>query len=108
MHIKFGIPDTKNENFTTLNIKSMLLIVPAIIIGHYIDQFVNKMKLRPIKSVAFQTFLNIFVIFILHKINESYAKEFQMTLAGLFFSALFFAMQTNYIRNIKLILNSSV
>lgn len=103
--LNLGKPDYKNESFITLNIKSMFLIIPAIILGHYLDVFVEKLKLDKIKSVTLQTFLNIFIIYILHRININYAKEFQMTLAGLFFSALFFGMQTNYIKNIKLILN---
>ena len=107
MKIEFGKPDSKNESFMILNIKSLLLIIPAILIGHYLDEFVKKIKLSLKKSILFQTFLNILVIFILHLINNSYAKEFQTTLAGLFFSALFFAMQTNYIKNLKTILGSN-
>lgn len=107
MKLNLGKPDGKNESLTILNIKSMILIIPAIFIGHYLDEFVDSMKLKPFKSVTIQTFLNIFIIFILHRINQSYTKEFQTTLAGLFFSALFFAMQTNYVKNLKFILGSN-
>lgn len=105
MKLNLGRADGKNESFIQLNMKSMVLIVPAIILGHYIDAMVEKLKLNKYNSVALQTFLNIFIIHVLHRINMNYAKEFQMTLAGLFFSALFFGMQTNYIKNIKLILD---
>lgn len=105
MKLNLGHADKKNESFIQLNVKSMMLIIPAIILGHYIDTVIEKLRLNKYKSVTLQTFLNIFIIYVLHRININYAKEFQMTLAGLFFSALFFGMQTNYIRNIKLILN---
>jgi hypothetical protein len=104
MQLNLGRPDRKNETFMVLNIKSMVLIVPAIVLGHYLDEFVDRMKLTPIKSVTLQTFLNVFIIYVLHKINQAYTSEFQLTLAGLFFSALFFGMQTNYLKNLKTVL----
>jgi biotin transporter BioY len=80
----------------------MILIVPAIFMGHYIDELVEKMNIKDkTMSVTLQTFVNVLVIYILHKVWLSYTKEFQVSLAGLFFSALFFGMQTNYIRDIK-------
>jgi hypothetical protein len=105
MKLNLGKPDGVRESFTVLNLKSLLLIVPAIFIGHYLDELVEKFGIKDKKhSVALQTFLNIFVIFVLYKINTSYTDEFQLTLPGLFFSALFFGMQTNYIRDLKSLL----
>lgn len=102
MKLNLGKADTARESFMVLNIKSLVLIVPAIFVGHYLDELVEKLNIKDkVRSVALQTFLNIFVIYVIHKINTSYAKEFQMTLSGLFFSALFFGMQTNYIRDLK-------
>lgn len=99
-----GKPDRKNESFMALNVKSMILIIPAIVLGHYLDEIVDRLKLDKYKSVTLQTILNIVIIYTLHKINQAYTREFQVSLAGLFFSALFFGMQTNYIKNLKNIL----
>lgn len=105
LKLNMGRPDGPRESFMVLNIKSMMLIVPAIFVGHYLDEFVEKMNIKnTTNSVILQTFLNVLVIYIIHKINTAYANEFQMTLAGLFFSAIFFGMQTNYIRNLKSLL----
>lgn len=105
LKLNMGKPDTARESFLVLNVKSMLLIIPAIFIGHYIDELVQLLNIQDKKrSVAVQTLLNVLVIFVLHKMSTSYTKEFQMTLAGLFFSALFFGMQTNYITNLKSLL----
>lgn len=105
MKLNLGRPDGSNESFLVLNIRSMILIVPAIILGHYLDELVERTKLSKLKSVALQTVLNILIIYMLHKINSAYTREFQVSLGGLFFSALFFGMQTNYIKNIKYILD---
>ncbi len=104
MKLKLGLgkPDSPSEGFFSLNIRSMILILPAIFMGHYLDELVEKMNIKnKTQSVLFQTFLNILIIYILHKISSAYTKEFQVSLAGLFFSALFFGMQTNYIHDLK-------
>lgn len=104
--LSFGEPDTKNESFTRLNAKTLAMIIPAVIMGHYIDVFVNtQLKLSKRMSVLLQTFINVSVIYVLHIIDYAYTKEFQTTFAGLFFSGLFFGLQTNYITNIKSVLS---
>lgn len=105
MKLNLGKPDGSNESFFVLNIRSLILIVPAIILGHYLDKFVEKTKLTKLNSVILQTILNIFIIYMLHKVNAAYTREFQVSLGGLFFSALFFGMQTNYIKNLKYLLD---
>lgn len=104
LKINLGKPDGKNEGFFVMNVKAMMLIIPAIVLGHYLDETVDKLKLSALKSVVLQTFLNILFIYVLHKINYAYTLEFQVSLAGLFFSALFFGMQVNYIKNLKALL----
>lgn len=104
MKLNLGKPDGKNEGFFVMNVRSMMLIVPAIILGHYLDESVDKLKLSTLQSVILQTFSNVFLIYLLHKINNAYTREFQVSLGGLFFSALFFGMQTNYIKNLKVLL----
>lgn len=104
MKLNLGKPDSKNEGFIEMNIRSLILIIPAIIMGHYLDELIDD-RFRPEYSVPIQTFLNILIIYLLHKFNQQYTKELQVSLAGLFFSALFFGMQTNYIRNLKKLLH---
>lgn len=103
--LKFGIPDTRNDTFVNMNSKSLAFIIPGILLGHYIDKSISKLNLETKRSVALQTFINIFIIYFLNKLSYSYAIEFQLTFAGLFFSSLYFGMQTNYIDNIKKILD---
>lgn len=105
LNLGLGKPDGPREGFFTLNVRSMILILPAIFIGHYLDEFVEKLNIKnKTQSVALQTFFNVLVIYILHKFATAYTREFQVSLAGLFFSALFFGMQTNYIRDLKSLL----
>jgi uncharacterized membrane protein YoaK (UPF0700 family) len=102
MKLNLGKPDSSRESFFALNVRSMILILPAIFMGHYLDEIVEKMNIKKkTHSVLIQTILNIFIIYILHKFATAYTREFQVSLAGLFFSALFFGMQTNYIRDLK-------
>ncbi len=106
MKLNLGKPDSKMESFTELNARSLILILPAIILGHYLDEFVERVETKNvIRSVVIQTFMNILIIYALHILSSAYTREFQVSLAGLFFSALFFGMQTNYIRNLKFILD---
>lgn len=103
--LKFGIQNSRDETFVQLNVRSMSFIVPGILLGHYLDKAISRLNLDTKHAVALQTFLNIAVIFTINKISFEYAKEFQITFAGLFFSSLYFGMQTNYIENIKTLLN---
>ena len=111
MFIRFGTPDGRNETFWKINVRSFTLIIPAIILGHYLDegvQYIQKKRTlggAPLTYVFVQSFVNIALMYGIHKIDFGLTKEFQMTIAGLFFSALFFAMQTNFVDNIKKVLN---
>ncbi len=111
MILRFGTPDGRNETFWQINVRSFALIIPAIILGHYLDGGVQQLQIRkklgeaPITYVLLQSFVNIALMYGIHKVNYGLTAEFQMTIAGLFFSALFFAMQTNYIDNIKKVLH---
>ena len=111
MFIRFGTPDGRNETFWQINVRSFALIIPAIVLGHYLDEGVQQLQARkkvgdaPITYVLIQSLFNIALMYGIHKMNYGLTKEFQMTIAGLFFSALFFAMQTNFIDNIKKVLH---
>ena len=107
MILKFGTPDSRNQSLWQLNAKTFTLLIPAVILGHYIDKLVETMqrkKLGLYMAVLIQTLLNILLIYILHRVVHSYSNEFQLTLPGMFFSAMFFGMQTNFLVNLKKIL----
>jgi undecaprenyl pyrophosphate phosphatase UppP len=105
MILRFGRPDSKNDSFWRLNAKTFALLIPAVVLGHYIDKFIEKSKLKLHLAIFAQIMLNIVLIYAIHKVMYSYANEFQMTLPGMFFSALFFGMQTNFLNNLKIALS---
>ncbi len=101
MILKFGTPDGRNESFWKLNAKSFALLIPAVILGHYLDKFVEQSRMSLYTAIIVQTILNIVLIYILHRVMYAYSNEFQLTLPGMFFSAMFFGMQTNFLVNLK-------
>lgn len=102
--LNFGQPDTKNEPFIRVTAKTLVMLIPAVILGHYIDTLIKRHIKDKKTSIIVQTFINVCVIYGIHLVDYAYAKEFQTTFAGLFFSGLFFGLQTNYISNIKSVL----
>lgn len=109
-HIFDFSTDKYTNNFVTYLGRIIILIIPGMIIGHYIDQFIfryqmrNKhdTKLSRLYFVGLQLLIVSVVIYLFHiYISKDYAHEFQNTVPGLFFISLFFNTQTNLIRNIK-------
>jgi len=94
-----------------LLIRTSLLLIPGILIGHSIDQAVNKLKRKnklgtnTVVYVLLQSIIMFLALYSLIFFIKSYADEFQNTYSGLFFVALFFGMQTNYISNIQHVLS---
>ncbi len=101
----FGPKD--NSRLPAFTLKVILLLIPGVFFGHYVDQFVNKLKQQEtlgnnlLTYVFVQTMISISIIYTLSKINKPYTQEFQNTYAGLFFVSLFFGMQVNYVSNLK-------
>ena len=102
------------KNTTKLSgfiVKVMFLIIPGIVLGHYIDQYIAKLKRTnqlgnsPVAYIGAQLLTNIAVLYGISKLNKAYTQEFQNTYAGLFFVSLFFGMQTNLISSIQEALN---
>lgn len=104
----FGKSDVKYLG--GFKIKVLTLLIPGILLGHYVDQIVNKMKRNKVfgegvlNYIILQTIISMSVIYLLFYLNKSYTKEFQNTYAGLFFVSLYFGMQTNYISNLQKLL----
>lgn len=107
----FGKEDNQ-KTFLSFTIKVMTLLIPGIVLGYFIDKFVkdlydkNKLGNKIIYYIAIQTLISIAVIYILSKFK--YTDEFQYTLAGLYFSALFFGIQRNYLTFLQTFLNDPI
>lgn len=101
----FGKYDPRN--FVFLSIKILYLLVPGIILGHVIDQSVDSFRRRNLLGsslftyILLQTIMTMGILYLLIVMSKDYTFEFQTTYAGLFFTALFFGMQSNYIRNLQ-------
>lgn len=106
----FGQKD-KNR-FTSFALKVAFLVVPGIVLGHYIDQFVYKLKAETRLGTSITTYvilqilMSISVIYALSKLHKPFTQEFQNTYAGLFFVSLFFGMQVQFISNLQTVLNN--
>jgi hypothetical protein len=95
------------QTMATFTIKTILLFIPGILLGHYTDRFVKKIQEKEMlgrglyKYLLVQLFLNILVIYTVILMSSAYAKEFQTTIAGLFFVSMFFSLQSNFVKNIQ-------
>jgi len=100
-----------NMNFNIFALKSLLLAIPGVLLGYYIDKCVEKWKNketfggRLITYITIQTAMMIVTIYILYSLSHGYTSEFQNTYPGLFFGFLFFGIQVNYITNWQKYLN---
>lgn len=91
-------------------IRFLSLAIPGAFLGHYVDQAVLKtqrIQLLGIKKVAY-VFLQLFVwaglFYALFMFAPGYTKEFQRSIAGIFFIALFFSVQPNFVANLQFVL----
>jgi len=55
--------------------------------------------------ILLKTLISIFTLYLIILFFSNYTSEFQMTVAGGFFSVLYFGMQPNYINMIKEFIN---
>jgi len=98
------------RHLIALTIKSLIFLIPGVILGHYIDQYVNKMKREQILGedvilyIVVQTIISILVVYFLVNWAKSYTREIENKIAGVFFASLYFNMQTHYIDNIQQLL----
>jgi hypothetical protein len=114
-HIKngFRFGDEKDDSFITMTVKSIALLIPGMILGHFVDRYIHALKKKNAlgKSiftyVLIQSIVNIGIIFLLHYLYRRYTSEFQRTLPGMYFSGLFFGLQVNYVTNIQQLLGGN-
>jgi len=100
----------KYDTFLSFTIKFVSHSFPAIIVGHYLDQGIyyiqreNYLGNLTISYMTLQIVAWMILFYGLFHLLPFYAAEFQGTLTGIFFVALFFVVQTNFITNIQTVL----
>ncbi len=103
--VTVGKPDPKG--FVGFAMRYLMLALPAIFLGHVLDQTVQHVQSqkwlgeRPgvyltVQTIAWLVFFYVVVTYFPH-----YAWEFQSTYAGLAFGTLFFTVQDNYVTNLQ-------
>ena len=98
--------------FIPFTVKFLALALPGIAIGHYLDQgvfWVQKRRLlgtTPLAYLSLQISAWVILFYILFQFAAAYAAEFQSSVAGIFFVALFFTVQTNFVANLQKVLGS--
>ena len=88
-------------------IRFLSLAIPGAFLGHYVDQLVLKaqrLQLLGTLKVSY-IFLQLFIwaalFYALFVFAPGYTKEFQKSIAGIFFIALFFSVQDNFVSNLQ-------
>lgn len=96
-----------HKNFFSFELKMILYIIPAAIIGTFTDIIVKKLKEHKILGyntiyyILLQTFIITSTLYFFIVFLSAFTSEFQTTLAGSFFIVLYFGMQSNYIIMLK-------
>jgi hypothetical protein len=91
-------------------IRFLSLAIPGAILGHYVDQIVLKVQRLQLLGyfklpyVFFQLLVWAVLFYVLFVFAPGYTKEFQRTIAGIFFVALFFSVQPNFVSNLQFVL----
>jgi len=110
--LRFG--EEAVSDFIPFTLKFLSFVVPSILLGHLIDQGVWALQRRKTFSddrpgkigyLLIQLTLWLLLFFFFYNFTPGYAREFQGTAAGIFFIALFFAVQTNFVTNLQSVLN---
>jgi hypothetical protein len=110
--LRFG--EEAVSDIIPFSIKFLWFVVPSILLGHVIDQGVWALQRRKtfaegrggkIGYLLLQLFLWLVLFYFFYNFTPGYAREFQGTAAGIFFIALFFAVQNNFVTNLQAVLN---
>lgn len=106
----FGTQDSR-KNFFAFGLHCIFYIVPAIVVGNYTDIIIQYIKPDDemgdylLLFILLQTFINIATLYIILMFLNKYTSEIQVSLAGGFFSVLYFGMQPNYIYMLQQYMN---
>jgi hypothetical protein len=110
--LRFG--EEAVSDIIPFSLKFLSFVVPAALLGHIIDQIVLVIKRRKIFGadrkaligyLLVQLMMWLLLFFGFYNLTPGYAREFQGTAAGIFFIALFFAVQTNFVDMLQKVLN---
>jgi len=112
MHISDGFKFGKKHSGHPIPfiIRFLSLAIPGAFLGHYADQLILKAQRVKLLGqlilpyVLLQLFLWIAVFYSLFVFAPGYTKEFQHSIAGIFFVALFFTVQHNFVSNLQFVL----
>jgi hypothetical protein len=91
-------------------IKFLSLAIPGAFLGHYTDQLVLKAQRLEVFGklhlpyLSLQLALWIVIFYSLFVFAPGYTKEFQWSIAGIFFITLFFSVQDNFVKNLQFVL----
>jgi hypothetical protein len=91
-------------------IRFLLLAIPGAFLGHYVDQAVLKAQRLELLGKLYgpYVFLQLFIwaglFYALFVFAPGYTNEFQNSIAGIFFVALFFSVQNNFVTNLQFVL----
>lgn len=104
--IRFGTYEYR-ASFLSFMLKIFYFIIPALLISHFLDEWMNVMYQETerdtirIEILIVHTILMIAILYGILVFFESYSKEFQTTIAGGFFIAIFFGFQPHYLQHLK-------
>lgn len=107
---EFGTKRSEH-NFFSFTLKILLYIIPAIILGNYTDVIVTNLKKEKIVGentlyyIVVQTCIIIITLYFIEVYLPNFLSEFQVTIAGGYFTVLYFGIQTNYINMIQEYMN---
>ena len=85
----------------------MIYIIPAIILGHFTDVTIKKIRTHNVfgKNIMYyillQTIFNVVTLYLFITFLPKFTSEFQMTVSGGYFNVLYFSMQPTYIDMLK-------
>jgi hypothetical protein len=98
-------------NFLSFSLKILLYMIPAALLGHFVDVTLQKSKKHrwfghgQLIYLLVQTLLNLFILYgIIHGF-PTFSSEFQKTVSGGHFMILYFGTQTHYLRSLTNALN---
>lgn len=104
--ITFGTIESR-KSFMSFMIKIFIFLIPAVVLGHLIDELMNDMYHYCNKESCerWVLFMNvvvmIWIVYLFFLFFRNFANEFQTTAAGGFFIALFFGFQPYFIYHLK-------
>jgi hypothetical protein len=98
--------ERSHDNFVSFTLKILFYIIPACILGKHTDKTVKKLQEHKtlgentLYYILLQTFVIISILYVILQIFPKFINEFQVTIAGVFFCALYFGIQGNYMNMI--------